>query len=159
MRKIKLSRIAGDFQASRLRFAVVLARFNSFVGERLLAAALEALEQSGVDLKRRVKIVSVPGAFEIPQAAAKLARSNRYDAIITLGCVIKGETPHFEYVCAGCARGIEDVSAQTKIPITFGVLTCNDLEEAIQRAGGKAGNKGRDAALAAVEMATLMKRI
>lgn len=159
MAKTKLARVRGDLNARGLKFAIVLARFNSFIGERLLAAALEALEQAGAHLQRDVKIVRVPGAFEIPQAASKLARSRKFDAIITLGCVIQGETPHFDYVCAGCAKGIEVASVESKIPISFGVLTCNNLEEAIQRAGGKAGNKGYEAALAAVEMAGLMKKI
>jgi 6,7-dimethyl-8-ribityllumazine synthase len=108
---------------------------------------------------RDVRVVRVPGAFEIPQAAYRLAKTGKYSAIITLGCVIRGETPHFDYVCAGCAKGIEVASLESKTPISFGVLTCNNLEEAIQRAGGKAGNKGYDAALAAVEMASLMKKI
>lgn len=151
--------VSGDLNARGLRFAVVLARFNSFIGERLLSAALDALERTGANLKRDVKVVRVPGAFEIPQAAGKLARSRKYNAIITLGCVIKGETPHFDYVCAGCAKGIEVVSAASRVPISYGVLTCNTLEEAIQRAGGKAGNKGYDAAIAAVEMARLMRKI
>lgn len=156
---MKLKKTIGNLNAAGLKFAIVVSRFNNFIGERLLEAALEALDQTGANVRRDVKIVSVPGAFEIPQAAAKLARSKKYDAIITLGCVIRGETPHFDYVCAGCAKGIEEASIQSKIPIAFGVLTCNNLEEAIQRAGGKAGNKGRDAALAAVEMAGLMKKI
>ncbi|MFI5173918.1 MAG: 6,7-dimethyl-8-ribityllumazine synthase [Terriglobia bacterium] len=159
MPKATLQRVTGDLNARGQKFAIVLSRFNSFIGERLLAAALETLERAGANLKRDVKVVRVPGAMEIPQAASRLARSGKFDAIVTLGCVIKGETPHFEYVCAGCAKGIEVASVETQTPITFGVLTCNTLEEAIQRAGGKAGNKGIDAAMAAVEMASLMKKI
>jgi 6,7-dimethyl-8-ribityllumazine synthase len=159
MPKATLQRVTGDLNARGQKFAIVLSRFNSFIGERLLAAALETLERAGANLKRDVKVVRVPGAMEIPQAASRLARSGKFDAIVTLGCVIKGETPHFEYVCAGCAKGIEVASVETQTPITFGVLTCNTLEEAIQRAGGKAGNKGIDAAMAAVEMANLMKKI
>lgn len=159
MPRKNIPNVSGDLNARGLKFAVVLARFNSFIGERLLSAALDALERTGANLKRDVKVVRVPGAFEIPQAAGKLARSRKYNAIITLGCVIKGETPHFDYVCAGCAKGIEVVSAASRVPISYGVLTCNTLEEAIQRAGGKAGNKGYDAAIAAVEMARLMRKI
>jgi 6,7-dimethyl-8-ribityllumazine synthase len=159
MPKATLQRVTGDLNARGQKFAIVLSRFNSFIGERLLAAALDTLERAGANLKRDVKVVRVPGAMEIPQAASRLARSGKFDAIVTLGCVIKGETPHFEYVCAGCAKGIEVASVETQTPITFGVLTCNTLEEAIQRAGGKAGNKGIDAAMAAVEMASLMKKI
>ncbi|MGB7622685.1 MAG: 6,7-dimethyl-8-ribityllumazine synthase [Terriglobia bacterium] len=159
MRKATIQRVSGDLNARGQKFAIVLSRFNSFIGERLLAAALDTLERAGANLKRDVKVVRVPGAMEIPQAASRLARSKKFDAIVTLGCVIKGETPHFDYVCAGCAKGIEVASVETQTPITFGVLTCNTLEEAIQRAGGKAGNKGIDAAMAAVEMASLMKKI
>jgi 6,7-dimethyl-8-ribityllumazine synthase len=159
MPKATIQKVTGDLNARGKKFAIVLSRFNSFIGERLLAAALDTLERTGANLKKDVKIVRVPGAFEIPQAASRLARSRKFDAILTLGCVIKGETPHFEYVCAGCAKGIEVASVETQTPIAFGVLTCNTLEEAIQRAGGKAGNKGIDAAMAAVEMASLMKKI
>ncbi len=159
MSKRKLQRISGGLNARGLRFAIVVSRFNNFIGERLLNAAMDTLDRAGANVKKSVQVVSVPGAFEIPQAAARLARSRKFDAIITLGCVIRGETPHFEYVCAACAKGIEEASIQSRIPIAFGVLTCNNLEEAIQRAGGKAGNKGQDAALAAVEMALLMKKI
>jgi 6,7-dimethyl-8-ribityllumazine synthase len=159
MPKATIQKVTGDLNARGKKFAIVLSRFNSFIGERLLAAALDTLERTGANLKKDVKIVRVPGAFEIPQAAGRLARSRKFDAILTLGCVIKGETPHFDYVCAGCAKGIEVASVETQTPIAFGVLTCNTLEEAIQRAGGKAGNKGIDAAMAAVEMASLMKKI
>jgi 6,7-dimethyl-8-ribityllumazine synthase len=159
MQKGKIQKVGGDLSGRGMKFAVVLARFNGFIGERLLSAALEALEQAGARVPRDVRVVRVPGAFEIPQAAYRLAKTGKYSAIITLGCVIRGETPHFDYVCAGCAKGIEVASLESKTPISFGVLTCNNLEEAIQRAGGKAGNKGYDAALAAVEMASLMKKI
>lgn len=159
MARKKPQSLSGKLDARGMKFAIVLSRFNSFIGERLLAAALDVLERTGAHLPRDVTIVRVPGAFEIPQAAATLAHSKKYDAIITLGCIIRGETPHFDYVAAGCAKGIEVASSESKTPIAFGVLTCNSLEEAIQRAGGKAGNKGHDAAMAAVEMASLMRRI
>jgi 6,7-dimethyl-8-ribityllumazine synthase len=159
MKKKKPQTLSGRLDARGMKFAIVLSRFNSFIGERLLAAALDALERTGANLSRDVTVVRVPGAFEIPQSAAKLAASKKYDAVIALGCIIRGETPHFDYVCAGCAKGIEVAGVESKVPIAFGVLTCNNLEEAIQRAGGKAGNKGHDAAMAAVEMASLMKRI
>lgn len=158
-RRTAIQKISGDLNARGMRFAIVLSRFNSFIGERLLSGALDTLERAGANLKKDVKVVNVPGAFEIPQAASRLARTRKFDAIITLGCVIKGETPHFDYVCAGCARGIEVASVESRTPISFGVLTCHTLEEAIQRAGGKAGNKGSDAALAAVEMARLIRKI
>jgi len=159
MPKARIQRVTGNLNARGKKFAIVLSRFNSFIGERLLSAALDTLERAGADLRRGVQVVRVPGAFEIPQVASRLARSRKFNAIITLGCIIRGETPHFDSVCAGCARGIEVASVETQTPITFGVLTCNTLEEAIQRAGGKAGNKGSDAAMAAVEMASLMKKI
>lgn len=159
MPKAKIQRVTGRLDARGRKFAIVLSRFNSFIGERLLSAALETLERTGANLRKDVKVIQVPGAFEIPQAASRLARSGKFEAIITLGCIIRGETPHFDSVCAGCAKGIEVASVETRTPISFGVLTCNTLEEAIQRAGGKAGNKGVDAAMAAVEMASLMKKI
>ncbi|MDD5541670.1 MAG: 6,7-dimethyl-8-ribityllumazine synthase [Acidobacteriia bacterium] len=159
MSKRKLHRISGELDARGKKFGIVVSRFNNFIGERLLASALEALTQLGANPSRDVTVVTVPGAFEIPQAASRMARSKKFDALITLGCVIRGETPHFEYVCAACSKGIEVAALESKTPIAFGVLTCNNLEEAIQRAGGKAGNKGRDAALAAVEMAGLTKKL
>ena len=159
MTRAKIQTVTGDLNARGKKFAIVVSRFNSFIGERLLSAALETLERTGANLRRDVKVVRVPGAFEIPQAASRLARSGKFEAIITLGCIIRGETPHFDSVCACCAKGIEVASVEAQTPIAFGVLTCNTLEEAIQRAGGKAGNKGSDAAMAAIEMAGLMRKI
>jgi 6,7-dimethyl-8-ribityllumazine synthase len=158
MSKRKVHHVTGELNARGKKFGIVVSRFNNFIGERLLAAALEALEQLGANVPRDIKVVRVPGAFEIPQAASRLARSKGFDAIIALGCIIRGETPHFDYVSAACAKGLEVVALDSTTPTAFGVLTCNNLEEAIQRAGGKAGNKGRDAALAAVEMAGLAKK-
>ncbi len=139
-----------------LSLAIVVSRFNSLVTDRLLAGAREALERHGVDMAK-VDIAWVPGSFDIPLVARKFAASGRYDAVICLGTVIRGETPHFDYVAGEAARGIAQVAAETGIPTIFGVITANTLEQALERAGGKAGNKGHDAALTAIEMANLVK--
>jgi 6,7-dimethyl-8-ribityllumazine synthase len=150
--------IEGGFSAANLRFAIVVSRFNSFVTERLLAGALDALTRSGAN-PDEVEIVKTPGSWEIPLIAAEIARQKRHDAIICVSAVIRGETPHFDYVAAQAATGIAKVSAETGIPIAFGVLTTNTLEQAIDRAGGKSGNKGFDAAMTAIEMANLMRAL
>jgi 6,7-dimethyl-8-ribityllumazine synthase len=147
-----------QLNAAAFRFAVVVSRFNSNVTEPLLAGALEALAQHGADLKR-VDIVRVPGAWELPIAARAIANRNKHDAIICLGAVVRGETPHFDYVAGEAARGIADASAQTGVPMAFGVLTTNTMEQAVDRAGGKSGNKGSDAAMTAIEMATLLAKL
>jgi 6,7-dimethyl-8-ribityllumazine synthase len=148
----------GRLTAAGLRFAIVAGRFNSFITERLLSGAMDALTRTGVDLDQ-IDTIKVPGAWEIPLVAAELARQHRYDAVICLGAVIRGETPHFDYVAGEAAKGIARASAETGVPVAFGVLTANTLEQAIDRAGGKAGNKGFDAAMTAIEMANLMRTL
>lgn len=149
---------AEGLSAAGFRFAIVVSRFNSFVTERLLEGALDALRQHGADVKQ-VETVRVPGAWEIPIAARALAAAQNPDAIICLGAVIRGDTPHFDYVAGEAARGIADASAATGIPMAFGILTTNTIGQATDRAGGKDGNKGFDAALTAIEMATLMRNL
>ena len=149
----------GELSAAGLRFAIVVSRFNSFVTDPLLAGALDALKQHGADLEQ-VDVVRVPGAWELPITANALAvRTRKPDAIICLGAVIKGDTPHFDYVAGEAARGIATASAQTGVPMAFGVLTTNTVEQATDRAGGKDGNKGFDAAMTAIEMARLLRRL
>jgi 6,7-dimethyl-8-ribityllumazine synthase len=150
--------IEGELQARDLRFALIAARFNDFVVEPLLRGALDALRRHGV-LEKHIDIVRVPGAFDIPVVARKLALSKRYEALIALGCVIRGQTPHFNYVAGECAGGIARIALETGVPIAFGVLTTDTVEQAVDRAGGKAGNKGADASLVALEMANLLRRL
>ena len=146
----------GELTTAGLRFAIVIGRFNSFLGERLLEGAQAALRRHGA-VDEAVDIAWVPGAFEIPTVAMRLAESGRYDAVICLGVVIRGATPHFEYVAGGAAKGSAQVGIQTGVPAVFGVVTTDTIEQAIDRSGAKAGNKGWDAAMAAIEMANLMK--
>ena len=146
----------GDLAGKGLRLAIVVSRFNSFITERLLTGALDALVRAGAD-EKKVEVVRVPGSFEIPVAAKALAQSGRYDALITLGCIIRGETQHFDYISAEVTRGIQLAALETGVPISFGVLTTDSLEQAVDRAGAKSGNKGAEVALAAVEMANLLK--
>ncbi|MCI0404329.1 MAG: 6,7-dimethyl-8-ribityllumazine synthase [Acidobacteria bacterium] len=146
----------GDLAGKGLRLAIVVSRFNSFITERLLSGALDALTRAGAD-EKKVEVVRVPGSFEIPVAAKTLAESGRYDAVITLGCIIRGETQHFDFISAEVTRGIQLAALETGVPISFGVLTTDTLEQAIDRAGAKSGNKGAEVALAAVEMANLLK--
>lgn len=153
-----IRQIEGELTARGARFGIVLARFNSFIGEQLLAGALEALRQHGAAVGD-VDVVRVPGAFEIPLALKALAASGRYDALIALGAVIRGETPHFEYVAGECARGVSRVSLDHALPVAFGVLTVNTTEQATARANTKGDNKGADAAIAAIEMASLLKKL
>jgi 6,7-dimethyl-8-ribityllumazine synthase len=148
----------GRLSATGLRFAIVVSRFNSFITERLLAGAVDALTRTGAD-PEAIEIIKVPGSWEIPLATAEAARSKRYDALICLSAIIQGETPHFEYIAAEAAKGIAQVSAANGIPIAFGVLTTNTLEQAIDRAGAKSGNKGFDAAMTAIEMADLLRQM
>lgn len=150
--------IEGDLLARTARFGIVLARFNGFIGEQLLAGAVDALVRHGAD-PANIDVVRVPGAFEIPLALKTMATGGRYDALIALGAVIRGATPHFEYVAGECTKGIAQVSMQYDIPIGFGVLTVDSIEQAIERAGTKAGNKGADAALTVLEMVNLMKKL
>jgi 6,7-dimethyl-8-ribityllumazine synthase len=148
----------GKLLAKGLRFGIIVSRFNDFICDRLLGGALDALKRNGVD-EDAIDIFKVPGAFEIPLMAKKAAGSGRYDAVICLGAVIRGSTPHFDYVASEVSKGVATVSLETNIPVTFGVLTTDTLEQAIERAGSKAGNKGWDSALAAIEMANLLKEI
>lgn len=150
--------LEGGSTASGLRFAIVVARFNDFVTERLLAGAREGLESAGVS-PDDVTLARVPGSFEIPAAAQRLAATGRYAAIICLGCLIRGATPHFEYISSAVSHGLTQAAAVTGVPMAFGVLTTNSAEEALERAVPGPGNKGYEAALAAVEMATLFAAI
>jgi 6,7-dimethyl-8-ribityllumazine synthase len=147
-----------ELSAAGLRFAIVVSRFNSFVTDPLLAGALETLEQRGADVKL-VDVVRVPGAWELPIAVRAIAARKRHDAIICLGAVIRGDTPHFDYVAGEAARGIADASAESGVPVAFGVLTTDTVQQAIDRAGGKSGNKGADAAMTAIEMAILLAKL
>ena len=144
--------------AAGFRFALVVSRFNSFITERLLDGALGALEAAGAP-EENVEVVRVPGSFEIPLAAKKLAEGARADAVIAIGCILRGETAHFDYVASEVARGVQLAQLDTGVPIIFCVLTCDTLEQAIDRAGLKGGNKGHEAGVAAVEMANLSKRL
>lgn len=150
--------IEGELLARDLRFALIATRFNDFVVDALVRGALDALRRHGVSDKQ-IDIVRVPGAFDMPVVARKLALSRRYEALIALGAVIRGETPHFDYVAGECAGGIARIALETGVPIAFGVLTTDTAQQAIDRAGGKAGNKGADAALVALEMANLLRRL
>ena len=150
--------IRATANAAALRFALVVSRFNSFITDRLLAAAVDALEASGAQTEN-ILVVHVPGSFEIPLAAKKLAEGGRVDAVIAIGCILRGETAHFDYVASEVARGVQLAQLDTGIPVIFCVLTCDTLEQAIDRAGLKSGNKGYDAGLAAVEMANLSKQL
>ncbi|MEE8512393.1 MAG: 6,7-dimethyl-8-ribityllumazine synthase [Acidiferrobacterales bacterium] len=148
--------IHGDLLARNARFGIVLSRYNDFVGERLLQGAIDTLERHGAQ-SSNIEVVRIPGAFEMPLVAKTMAASKRYDALIALGVVVRGETPHFEYVASQCVSGLGQVSVQFDMPFGFGVLTVDTLEQAIERAGAKAGNKGVEAALAAIEMVNLIK--
>ena len=150
--------IEGELLARDLRFGFIAARFNDFVVEPLIRGALDALKRHGATDKQ-VEIVRVPGAFDIPIVARKMALSHRYDALITLGAVVRGQTPHFDYVAGECASGIARIALESGVPIAFGVLTTDTMEQATDRAGGKAGNKGADAAMVAIEMANLLRRL
>ena len=145
--------IAGD-----LKFSIVIARFNEFIGGKLLAGALDGLKRHGAN-DENIEIVWAPGAFEIPIVAKRLAQSKKYDAVICLGAVIRGATPHFDFVSSEVSKGIANVSLETGVPVIFGVLTTDSIEQAIERAGTKSGNKGFDAAMTAIEMANLLKQI
>jgi len=155
---IEPNKIDGGLSANGLRFGVVVSRFNSFITERLLAAAVDALERAGAAGKD-VDVVRVPGAFELPLASKKLAQTGKYDALIAIGCVLRGETTHYDYVCSETSRGLQLAQMDTGVPVMFCVLTCDTLEQAIDRAGLKGGNKGFEAGLAAIEMAQLSKKL
>ena len=148
----------GKLIAKGLKFGIVVSRFNSFISERLLEGAMDALRRSGAE-EEDCSVVRVPGAFEIPLAAKKMVKTGRYDAIICLGCVIRGATPHYAYIASEVTKGIASLSLESEVPIAFGVLTTETIEQAIERAGTKVGNKGFDAAMSAIEMANLLKEI
>jgi 6,7-dimethyl-8-ribityllumazine synthase len=150
--------VAGRIIATGLHFAIVVSRFNGFITERLLAGALDALERHGAGMDA-VEVVWVPGTFEIPIVAQRLAGSGRFQAVICLGCLIRGGTPHFDYLAAEVTKGVAQTGLSTGIPTIFGVLTTDTIEQAVERAGTKAGNKGFEAATAAIEMADLMRQI
>ena len=153
-----LHTIEGDLRAHDLRFAIVAARFNDFVVERLIDGAVEALTRHGADAGQ-LEVVRVPGAFDLPLVVRRIAESGRADAIIAIGAVIRGQTAHFDFVAGECASGIARVSSDTGVPVVFGVLTTDTIEQAADRAGGKAGNRGADAAEAAISLANLLKKL
>ncbi len=148
----------GKLLAEGLRFGIVASRFNELIVRRLLSGAMDALQRHGAD-EEAIEVAWVPGAFELPVAAQRLAQSGRYDAILCLGAVIRGATPHFEYVAAEAAKGIAKVGLEAAMPVIYGVLTADTIEQAIERAGTKAGNRGVDAAVAAIEMANLLRAL
>src|SRR5258708_10062858 len=158
MAKIEATQMSGELSAAGMRFGIAVSRFNSFITERLLTAALDALERAGAASKD-VDVVRVPGAFELPLTSKKLAQTGKYDALIALGCVIRGETAHYDYVCSETSRGLQLAQMDTRVPVIFCVLTVDTLEQAIDRAGLKGGNKGFDARLAAIEMGRLSKKL
>ena len=148
----------GKFDGRNVKIGIVAGRFNEFITSKLVGGALDVLKRNDVS-EENIDIAWVPGAFEIPLITKKLANTGKYDAIIALGAVIKGSTPHFDYVCAEVSKGVSQISLQSELPVIFGVLTTNNIEEAIERAGTKAGNKGADAAFSAIEMINLIKEI
>jgi 6,7-dimethyl-8-ribityllumazine synthase len=156
--KLKPASLRGGLDAAGLRIGVVASEFNNFITDRLLAGALDALQQAGAT-EEQIQIVRVPGSFELPIVAKKLAASGRFDSIICIGCVLRGETSHYDVVVSETARGIQLAQLDTGVPLIFCVLTCDTLEQAIDRAGLKSGNKGYEAGLAAVEMAQLVRKI
>jgi len=150
--------LQGSYDGKGLRFGIVVSRFNDFIAGRLLDGALDALTRHDVD-EDAVTVVRVPGSFEIPLVAERLARSGEYDAVLCLGVLIRGQTPHFDYIAAEASKGVAQASLTTGVPILFGIVTAENLEQAIDRAGAKAGNKGFDAALAGLEMVNLLKTL
>lgn len=150
--------IEGSLQAGEHRFALLVSRFNSFITQQLEQGAIDALRRHGAK-EEQLHVVHVPGAYEMPLIAQKLARSGNYDAVLCLGAVIRGGTPHFDYVAAEVSKGVAQVSLDTGVPVIFGVLTTDSIEQAIERAGTKAGNKGFDAAMTALEMVQLLRQI
>ncbi|OGI01121.1 MAG: 6,7-dimethyl-8-ribityllumazine synthase [Candidatus Melainabacteria bacterium GWF2_37_15] len=148
----------GNLTAEKGKFAIVIGRFNEFIGSKLLSGCIDALKRHGV-VEENIEMAWVPGSFEIPLVAKKFAESGKYDAIITLGAVIRGSTPHFDYVASEIAKGVAQVSLSTSVPVIFGVLTTDNIEQAIERAGTKSGNKGADAAKSAIEMVNLLNAI
>ena len=156
--KLQPGKVHGGLHATGLRFAIVVSRFNSFITERLLQGAIDALERGGAT-SRDVHVVHVPGSFELPLTAKKLAETGRYDAIVAVGCILRGETAHYDYVCSETSRGLQLAQMDTGVPVMFCVLTCDTLEQAVDRAGLKGGNKGFEAGLGAIEMGQLSRKI
>ena len=154
--RLQPGKMDGSLSAEGLRFGIVVSRFNSFITDRLLASAVDALERAG---SKHVDVVRVPGSFELPLTAKKLAATGKYDALIAIGCILRGDTAHYDYVCSETARGLQLAQMDSGLPIIFCVLTCDTLEQAIDRAGLKGGNKGFEAGLAAIEMARLLSRL
>ncbi len=150
--------VEGKLSAKGMKFGIVVSRFNDFICERLLAGAMDVLLRNGAEDKD-IEVLKVPGAFEIPQVARKIALAKKFDAVICLGAVIRGATPHFDYIAAEVSKGIAMIGMESEVPVAFGVLTTDNLEQAIERAGTKAGNKGWDAALSAIEMANLYREM
>lgn len=148
----------GDLSVSNARFCIVASRFNSFIVQQLLSGAIDVLRRQGVE-EKDINVVKTPGAFELPIAVQRVAAKKEFDAIIALGAVIRGATPHFDYVAGECIKGLSSVSLRYDVPVTFGVLTVDTLEQAIERAGTKAGNKGAEAAVSAVEMVNLLNKL
>lgn len=153
-----MNHIEGNLISQDQKFGIIVGRFNEFIGGKLLDGALDALKRHGVE-ENLIEIAWVPGAFEMPLVAKKMAKSNNYNAVICLGAVIRGATPHFDYVSSEVSKGIAHVSLETELPVIFGVLTTDTIEQAIERAGTKAGNKGYEAAVTAIEMANLLKQL
>jgi 6,7-dimethyl-8-ribityllumazine synthase len=153
-----ISEVEGELTVGGAQFGLLVSRFNSFIVESLVQGAIDTLKRHGTE-EKDIQIVRVPGAFEMPLAAQRMAAKDQYDAIIALGAVIRGGTPHFEYVAGECTKGLANVSAKYDIPVAFGVLTVDTIEQAIERAGTKAGNKGVEAALSAIEMVNLMRKL
>ena len=151
-------KLTGDLVVRKQRFAVLSSRFNEFITSKLHDAAVDTLKRHGCP-ESCITEVQVPGAFELPLAAKKLAATKRFDAVIALGCIIRGATPHFEYICSATTEGLARVARETEVPVAFGVLTTNTIEQAVERAGTKGGNKGADAALTAIEMTNLIRQI
>ena len=150
--------VRGSLIAKGMKVAVIVSRFNEFISAKLLDGAQDALVQHGAD-EKDISVFWVPGSFEIPPVASKLARSKKYDAVVCLGAVLRGDTPHFDYISSGVAKGVANVALRENTPCIFGVITADTLEQAIERAGVKSGNKGRDAALSAIEMCNLYKKV
>ena len=150
--------IEGQLTTNNEKFCIVISRFNEFIGSKLLSGAIDELKRHGI-AEDNIEVVWTPGAFEIPLVAKRCAKTGKYNAIITLGAIIKGSTSHYDYVCTELSKGIAQVGLETEVPVLFGVLTTENIEQAIERAGTKAGNKGSDAAKAAIEMANLLKEI
>jgi len=150
--------LSGELHGQNQKLGIVLGRFNSFIGDALLGGAIDVLSRHGVDTSN-ITVVNVPGAFEIPLAVKKMAASGKYDGVVALGAVIRGSTPHFDFVAGECAKGLNSVQLETGVPIGFGVLTVDTIEQAIERAGTKAGNKGAEAAMTVVEMVNVLAKL